>query len=82
LNKKDKEVPKIDQKGAFFRSKCYKTFYGRNLQMLMISLIKQVSLNKSSLLAKIIFQNTNKTTKLKWKLLTKVIREPSEEAWV
>jgi hypothetical protein len=48
----------------------------------MIRIIKQVSLNKSSLSMKIIFQNINKTTKLKWKLLTKVIREPSEEAWV
>jgi hypothetical protein len=40
-------------------------------------IIKCVALFKSSLLLK----NTNITTKLNWKLFTKVI-EPSEEAWV
>jgi hypothetical protein len=27
-------------------------------------------------------KHTNITTKLKWKLFTKVIREPSKDAWV
>jgi hypothetical protein len=43
-------------------------------------IIKQVDRNKSSLLLKIIFQNTQ--TKLKQKLFAKVVREPSKEAWV
>ncbi len=43
-------------------------------------IIKQVASNKSSLLLKIILQNT--ITKLKWKLFTKVIKRPSEEAWL
>ncbi len=45
-------------------------------------LIKRVYLKKLSLLLKIDFQNTQTTTKLKWKLFTKGIKRPSEEAWV
>jgi hypothetical protein len=44
--------------------------------------MKQVTWYKSSLLLKIIFQNTQMiTTKLKWKLFTKVIRGLSQEPW-
>jgi hypothetical protein len=46
-----------------------------------LSVIKQVDLNKASLILKIIFQNTNITNNLKWKLFTKVIRELSKKAW-
>ncbi len=46
-------------------------------------MLKQVGLNKSSLLLKFYLQKyTNITTKLHWKLFTKVIKKPSEEAWV
>jgi hypothetical protein len=41
------------------------------------------SLDKSSLLLMIDSQkNTNITTELNWKLLTKVIKRPSKETWV
>ncbi len=42
-------------------------------------IIKQVTLNKSSLL---VTKHTNFTTKLNWKLFTKVIKIPNKEAWV
>jgi hypothetical protein len=45
-------------------------------------IIEQVTSNKSSLLLKIDLQKKNITTKLNWKLFTKVIKKPSEEAWV
>jgi hypothetical protein len=49
----------------------------------MATIIKQVASNKSNLLLKIIFvEQTNITTKFKWKLITKVIKMPNEEAWV
>ncbi len=48
-----------------------------------IIIIKKVSWNKSSLLLEIFFPKyTDITTKLKQKLVTKVIRGSSEEAWI
>jgi hypothetical protein len=44
------------------------------------TLIKQVGSFKLSLLLKIDLQK-NITTKLEWKLFTKVMKRPSEEAW-
>ncbi len=53
------------------------------LCLLLTFIIKQVTLFKSSLFLKIDFKKyTNIMTKLKWKLLTKVIKRPSTEAWV
>ncbi len=46
---------------------------------LKATIMKWVTSNKSSLLLKIDLQNTNMTTKLKWKL---VIKRQSKEAWV
>ena len=47
------------------------------------NIIKRVTANKSSLLLNIDFTKyTNITTKLNWKLFTKVIKKPSKEAWV
>jgi hypothetical protein len=43
---------------------------------------KRGALNKSSFVLKIILQNTNITSELKWKLFTKVIKKLSKEAWV
>jgi len=44
-------------------------------------IIKQLTLNKSSLLLKIDLQNTQ-ALQPKWKLFTKVIKRQSKEAWV
>jgi len=47
------------------------------------SIIKWVTWNKSTLLLKIDLQTyKNITTKLNWKLFTKVIKIPSEAAWI
>jgi hypothetical protein len=50
--------------------------------LIIIVLIKQVTLNKWSLLLRNILQNTQTLHKIKVKIIYKVFKMPSEEAWV
>ncbi len=45
-------------------------------------MIKQVASNKSNIAEDYFMEHTNITTKLNWKLFTKVTNMQSKEAWV